>query len=102
MCLAVRPYLDSASSNCPFRQADPRKQIRDRRPQDGETLKILLILLLLIPVPGLAEPESWMKKEDPEKLAVVIRLMFDCPFSKDEISSITDELMATYESDFYM
>jgi hypothetical protein len=50
-------------------------------------------IFLLFPAIVIADPEPWMKKENSNELAIVVYLMFECPFSKDEISAITDDLL---------
>ena len=54
----------------------------------------LLVALLFLPFLACADPEPWMKKTNPDELAIIIYTMFDCPFSKDEISAITDDILA--------
>ncbi len=53
----------------------------------------ILVMLLVHPVLATADPEPWMRKQNPKELAIIVYTMFDCPFSKDEISAVTDDVL---------
>ena len=53
----------------------------------------LAVVLLLIPVLASAEPEPWMKKDDPNELFVNYDVASACPFSVERVQKTIDDVL---------
>ena len=73
-----------------------------------------VLILLILPIVASADPESWMKKDNPDELLLIFRVNEACPFSQDEgrkivtdvltrarIKSLKPELGVSYHPPFF-
>jgi hypothetical protein len=54
----------------------------------GEMMFRIAALLLLFPVLAAADPEPWMKKNNPEELFYNVAVDDDCPLSENSLNSV--------------
>lgn len=52
--------------------------------------RIILFPLLLFAGTAIAEPQDWMKQENPNELALWVSVSSDCPFTREEILNGTE------------
>ncbi len=53
-------------------------------------MKSLALALALFPSVVFADPQPWMKQEDPNSLGLFVFVYGECPFSKDEVNEIAE------------
>lgn len=56
-------------------------------------MKKLLALLLLLPILSSAEPQPWMKKDDPEKMKILVLTNSVCPATADDLQPLADDAL---------
>jgi hypothetical protein len=56
-------------------------------------MKKLIALLLLLPILASADPEPWMKKEDPDELFVGYRIDDHCELTRESIKKIVEGVL---------
>ena len=54
---------------------------------------VLAAILAFVATSAHADPEPWMKKEDPSELAVLAMADEECPLSSEELQEIADAVL---------
>lgn len=49
--------------------------------------RILALITILCSVPAFAEPQYWMRQDDPDRLGLYLSVSKDCPISRSELLS---------------
>jgi len=56
-------------------------------------MKKLILLVLMLPMVALSDPQPWMKKDNPNELTAVPRLHPNCPITSDELSEFINGIL---------